>query len=521
MRSRIIDIIERQADTPFLIAAATGREITFAQFHSLATHLAQLLRSKGIAKGDRVAVILENSPEFAILYFACIYIGAVIVPVNPALHMDDIGFILECSAPVILINSPATTSLLPRRFTSDAQLSTICITNSPDVTGEIPANHTIWSSTTANTDHNGPDLPSEIEASDLAVVMFTSGTTGTPKGVSHRVGSLMDSAGAFNAALNFGPDNRFYHILAMSYMAGFLNNLLCPFLAGGSIVIDRAFDAQLVLGFWRNPIKHGVNTMWLVPTILSMLLKMDRSTDGENYCRKHIDTVCVGTAPLPPTVQDDFQRRYGVELLESYGLSETLFVSTNSLHSPRRRGSVGRPLPDVAIGIVDDHGNGMPPGEDGEIVIRSGFVMSGYFDSRTRLPTPLVDSWFCSGDVGHMSEDGNLYITGRKKDLIIRGGVNISPRVIETVLLTHADVYAAAVVSLPDAFYGEKIVAVVELKPAVALHAVRAHLIEQCKSRLAPIAVPTEFHQVQTMPTSVTGKTNRAELRRIIAEDDQ
>ena len=197
---------------------------------------------------------------------------------------------------------------------------------------------------------------------------------------------------AFNKELGFGPDHCFYHVLPMSYMAGFLNNLLCPFLAGSRVIVGPAFDARLGLKFWEAASKHGVNVMWLVPTILTALLAIDRNPAGREYCRNQVKTICVGTAPLPQKVKKEFEGQYGVELFESYGLSELLFVTCNSRRFPRLAGSVGRALPGVEIRVVNGQDEVVEPEIEGEIMVKTPFLMAGYLNYDSLLPDPVEPS---------------------------------------------------------------------------------------------------------------------------------
>jgi long-chain acyl-CoA synthetase len=270
--------------------------------------------------------------------------------------------------------------------------------------------------------------------------------------------------------------------------------------------------------FWDMPMKYGVNTLWLVPTILSALMRIDRNRAGLAYCRERIGTVCVGTAPLPVKLKHDFEDKYQVVLLESYGLSETLFIATNSKKVKCAPGSVGRALPGIALKIVDEGTAEVLPGEDGEIWIGTPSLMAGYLNYQTlQLDTQDQGEWFPSGDIGHLTPDGHLFITDRKKDLIIRGGINISPRAIEDVIAEHESIAQVAVVGLPHEFYGEEVVAVVKLKAGYKLDAVQAELDILCKENLSTVSVPTKFVELDDLPTSTTGKVQKAKLRESLA----
>jgi long-chain acyl-CoA synthetase len=493
-------MIEQNAARPYLIEVASGRQFSYGRFHNLALIVARELQERGVGRGDRVALVLNNSVELAVLYFGCLYRGAVAVPVNPLLHAREVEFILKNAGLRLVVHAPSTAMLLPAtlRLPSVRLVPFVepfvatdprTVWRLPEITDNIPRD-------TESLDH--------ISEDDLFAITFTSGTTGQPKGVPHRVRSLFTAATLFNEAVGFGPDHRFYHVLAMSYMAGFLNTLLCPFVAGASVAISRPFDAQLALEFWKAPMQFGVNTLWLVPTILATLLRVDRDSNGVGYCRQHVRVVCCGTAPLPAKLKSEFEAKYGVELLESYGLSETLFVSANCFKVPRYSGSTGPVLPTVTVRV----------GDDGEILIRTPTMMSGYLDYTTFQPDPsTVPEWFPSGDLGSLDTEGNLYITGRKKDLIIRGGINISPRHVEEVLLEHEAVVEAAVIGLPHAFYGEEVAAALRLKPGRTFDTVMPSLEAHAKANLSPTAVPSKWFALDEFPRSSTDKVQKNQLR--------
>ncbi|MBU1741680.1 MAG: acyl--CoA ligase, partial [Proteobacteria bacterium] len=357
-----------------------------------------------------------------------------------------------------------------------------------------------------------------VSADDNYSLTFTSGTTSRPKGVIHRVGSLIQSALAFNRAVGLGPHTRLFHVLPMAYMAGFLNTILCPFLAGGTVVLGPAFNVKLALRFWESPMAHGVNTLWLVPTILATLLKADRSRAGIQYCRQSVETALVGTAALPVTLKDDFEAKYDVPLLESYGLSETLFVTTNTLGDGPVAGAAGRPLPGVDLEVMTDP-RADSAAAGGEIMIRAPWLMVGYLDPATGRPDPLeFGAWFASGDYGHLDDEGRLFITGRKKDLIIKGGVNLSPRAVEEVLLEHEAVEEVAVVGRPHDFYGEEPVAVVVLGPGFGLASVEPELKDLCGRNLSDLQAPAAYVAWEALPKSVTGKVQKTVIRRRLAE---
>jgi len=524
--SELLARFERDADRVFLLDSIAGRRFRYGEVDALARDLALRLRERGIVRGDRVAIVLENSAEFAILYFACLYLGAIAVPINTQLHREEIDLILRAADARLVAHSQASADLFDAAALEAAGAERFWIAG-PRGAGAPPDPPEAWSADAAGraanpaVDTNWRPL-SGVDASDLFSITFTSGTTSAPKGVAHRIGSLLGNAKWIYERLDFGPDDRMLHVFNMAYMAGFLNTLLCPFMAGGSVVLARAFDARSMLRFWEPAIEHGANALWLAPTMLSALLRFDRNPAGARYSREHVKTVCVGTAPLPVSTKRAFEERYGVTVLESYGLSEVLLLTTNSHRHPIVEGSVGRPFAGAEIRIANAGGEALAIGEDGEILVRTSQAMAGYIDAEKREMIPLEpEQWFPTGDIGHLSEAGDLFITGRKKDLIIRGGMNVSPRRIEDVLLAHPAVAEVAVVGVPHEFYGEEVVAALRLEEGQSVEALRASLESHCKAHLSALSMPNRFVQVDELPTSVTGKVQKGRLAKRLSEHPQ
>jgi len=515
--SSVVEILQRNFserwNQPLLIDAVTGRTYTYSQFAGLSAQWGQRLKARGAGPQTRVAILLNNSPEFAALYLACLFNGFVAVPINPNLHAREIDAILKRSGATCLVVSPVTRKALGATLSVFPEKSVLCMAAERD--GAANGESDVVRLTPPEESSRCAIDFANVKAENLLSITFTSGTTSLPKGICHTVRSLLSSAHAFNQALGLGADNRMYHVLPMSYMAGFLNTLLCPIMAGGSLVLNRPFDAQMALQFWPMAVKHNADTLWLVPTILTSLLMLDRSKESPEWCRRNIRVACVGTAPLPLRLRLDFEARYGITLLESYGLSETLFVTSNTPAGLSPQGSAGRVLPGVTLKIHGDNNEVLPPGSDGEIAIQSPFLHAGYLNYDTQMPElEPPNAWFRSGDVGHLNESGDLFITNRKKDLVIRGGVNISPRAIEEVLQTHAAVETVAVIGLPHQFYGEQIVAVLRLKPGFELEAEKKSLAALCKEQLNSASQPDRYIATDTFPTTTTGKIQKNKLRK-------
>lgn len=514
IRETIMDVVARRQAHIFLIDAATGREITYGEFHRQACALAGSLRGRGVRKGDRVAVMVPNCCELAVLYFACIYLGAVIVPINPTLSKSDVQFILSGCKPALVVANVSCADAI-----KGFHPSILCLVTSLEAVTAKDSNdpEQIQIDDLVETSDFVPLETADGE--DLVVIMYTSGTSAKPKGLAHKLGRMFRNAAAFASAQGLDQDSRFYLTLSMAYMGGFYNLLVLPFLCGASVVVDHVFDARSSLHFWDKAKNNQINTLWLAPTVLSILLRMDRGRTGEEFCRSSVRHAFVGFAPLPLKVKDEFESRYGVRLIENYGLSETLFVTARSRDKLSGTGYVGEPLPGIVLRIVGARDETVPAGTDGEVQILTPDLMAGYLNADANaLEKEDASVWFSTGDVGHLDDRGSLFITGRKKDLIIRGGVNISPAAIEEALAHVDGVADVAVVSIPHELYGEDVVAVLKLEPGMELESMLDSLVAYAKRNLAQHQQPARYVTIDEFPRTANGKVQKSRIRELVAE---
>ncbi len=511
IREAFLEIVTRRGPNIFLVDAITSREITYGEFHRQACALAAELRRRGVRKGNRVGVMVPNCYELAVLYFACIYLGAVIVPINPALSKTDVQFILANCKPKNIVASVSCVGAITNFEPNVLRLAT-----ARDVIKESNDSDLIRIDTLSETGDFVPLETADVE--DLVTIMYTSGTSAKPKGLAHKLGSMLRNANAFATAQQIDKDKRFYLTLSMAYMGGFYNLLVLPFLCGASVVVDHVFDARSSLHFWDKARNNHVNTLWLAPTVLSILLRMDRGRTGEEFCRSSVRHTFVGFAPLPLKVKHEFESRYGVRLIENYGLSETLFVTARTQDVVGGNGYVGEMLPGVALRVVNDDGKPVDPGVEGEVQILTPDLMAGYVHADCRLMEMDASVWFPTGDVGHLDDSGSLFITGRKKDLIIRGGVNISPAAIEEELMHIKGIVDVAVVSIPHELYGEDIVAVLKLERGVELESMLDFVLGHAKRNLAQHQQPARYMAIDEFPRTANGKVQKARIRELVAE---
>lgn len=417
----LADAFARFHDRTCLIDGITGRRLTCSEFLAMARAVLASLRGAGAQKGDTIVCVAENRIELLVLYMAILLGGMRAVPIDPLKGKMEIAAILKQIEPAVFVTDE------PTRFSSvNARVLDIA---------SLPQN--------GEAQESMGDIES-LNTDEVFLVTFTSGTTGTPKGVMHSFGNLAKSAEVFSSRFNFGPDNVFYHNLPMTYMAGILNQFIQPLLAGATLVVGPRFSVSNISSFWRVPSAHDVNLFWFNPSMLALLLKLDRGTEGIEFARNIQIIGCVGTAPLSMRIKHEFSERYGIALYESYGSSETLFIATE-WPDASEAGSVGKPLDGISLRFADDT----------ELCVKADWMFKGYVG---RIDGLDAEGYFPSGDLGKLDEQGRLFITGRKKDLIIRGGINISPSTVETVLVAHPEFEEVAVVGLPDETRGEKTV---------------------------------------------------------------
>jgi acyl-coenzyme A synthetase/AMP-(fatty) acid ligase len=511
IRDTFVDIATRRQQNVFLVNAITSREITYGEFHRQACALAAELGRRGVGKGDRVGVMVPNCCELAILYFACIYLGAVIVPINPALSKTDVQFILVNCKPRTIVASVSCADAI-----KNFQPNVLRLVTGQEAIKESNGSDLIRIDALSETKEFVPLETADAE--DPVVVMYTSGTSAKPKGLVHKLGSMLRNARALASAQGIEEDSRFYLTLSMAYMGGLYNLLVLPFLCGASVVVDHVFDARSSLHFWDKAQNNKVTTLWLAPTVLSILLRMDRGRTGEEFCRSSVQQAFVGFAPLPLKVKYEFESRYGVRLIENYGLSETLFVTARSQDALCGHGYVGEMLSGVALRVVNDDGKPVEPCIEGEVQVLTPDLMAGYLDAGGRLLEMDASVWFPTGDVGRLDGGGSLFITGRKKDLIIRGGVNISPAAIEEELMRVKGVADVAVVSIPHELYGEDTVAVLKLEPGVELESMLDLVLSHAKRNLAQHQQPSRYMAIDEFPRTANGKMQKAKIRELVAE---
>jgi long-chain acyl-CoA synthetase len=479
----------------YVSLAFEGREWTNVAQRARAHRFAHALRRLGVAPGDRVVVMLPNCPEVLQAYAAILRLGAVVVPVIFLLSPEEVRHILADSEAKVVVTSPELA------WKAEGFAGPIVL-----VGGEAPGARAYDELIAAESEEF---RMVDRADGDLAVILYTAGTTGRPKGVALSHGNLAANARA--AASLYELDRREWAlaVLPLSHSYG-LTVMNAGHLLGTRGVLLRWFNPELVLSSIE---RYRVQSMSGVPTMFVHLLNWP---DADRFDTSTMRLWGSGAAPLPPEIVEPFEKKFGGRILEGYGLTEAApIVSAHRLSGVRKLGSVGQPIPGVEVKILDDDDRQLPAGEAGEVCVRGPNVMLGYYRMPEETARTLRNGWLHTGDIGRLDADGFLYIVERKKDLIIRGGFNVYPREVEDVLYAHPKVAEAAVVGVRDAVMGEEVRAFVVLKAGEQVPA--PELIAFCQERLAKFKCPREVRFVEALPKSPIGKILRKELRRLDA----
>jgi long-chain acyl-CoA synthetase len=466
--------------------------LTYGQLHDAAGRAASLLASVGVEPGDRVGLMLPNVPAFPIAFYGALAAGAVVVPMNPLLKSREVAYYLgDSGAKVIFAWHAAAGEAAKGAADAGAQMIAV---EEPDLSGPL-AGH-------------APLSPwADAADGDDAVILYTSGTTGTPKGAQLTHAGLARNAElTARTLLGNSPDDVMMGCLPLFHVFGLTCGLNATVTAGGTLTLLPRFDAGKALEIIY---RDGVTIFEGVPTMYAAMLHHPDADPSHAASLR----VCVsGGAAMPVEVLRGFEAKFGCVILEGYGLSETSPVASfNHPDKVRKPGSVGTPVEGVEMRLVGDSGATVPSGEVGEIAIRGHNVMKGYWDRPEATAEAIPDGWFRTGDLARCDEDGYYFIVDRKKELIIRGGYNVYPREIEEVLHEHPAVAEVAVVGIPHPELGEEVGAAVALKPGAA--ATPEELRAFTKERVAAYKYPRHVWLVAELPKGPTGKILRREVR--------
>ena len=485
------------------LALINDLSFTYAQVDELSGRVASALLATGLQRGDKVAVQLPNLPQFLFTYFAILKAGLVMVPLNPLLVAPEVAYHLQDSQAKVLI----TFALFAEQAVKGAEqvdgVSTYVVT--------LPGTDVRPAGTKHFDELYFADDTRDLvptEADDTAVLLYTSGTTGKPKGAELTHFQLFMNCTVAGGLFNYQEDDVAIAVLPLFHVFGLSSVLNTTVRYGGTLVLIPRFELGPVLDAIE---RHRVTIFTGVPTMYFALLGADLGGRDLTSLRVGVS----GGAAIPGEVLRAFELRFpGVVILEGYGLSETASTTTFNISAEQRKVlSIGKAIWGVQCRIVDEHDKELPPGEDqvGEIVIRGHNVMKGYYNNPEATAEAMRGGWFHTGDLGYVDEDGFFFVVDRIKDLVIRGGFNVYPREVEEVLYALPAVAEAAVIGRPDDRLGEEVVAVVSLKQGADVTG--EELIAFCKERLAAYKYPREVRITADLPKGPTGKILKKELR--------
>ncbi|RYB94519.1 long-chain fatty acid--CoA ligase [Nocardioides oleivorans] len=518
--SNLASLLEGSAAShPDRTAVVLGdTRLTYAQVDAAANQVANLLVSRGIEPGDKVALSCPNLPYFPIVYYGILKAGATVVPLNVLLKGREVAYHLDDSDAKAYFCFQGTPDLpIGTEGHAGFEQTDSCehffvVTADPAAESPIEGTETLGQ---ALKDQLPIFETVEVDGDDTAVILYTSGTTGQPKGAELMHRNMVSNALSSDALFGADAENPDTLLCVLPLFHSFGQTVIqnAGFAFGGTVVLLPRFEAGPALALMD---REDVTFFAGVPTMYWGLLgALDDSGVDVKKLASTLRVAAAGGSALPVEVHKDFERRFGVTILEGYGLSETSPVASFSVYGePARVGSIGKPIPGVEMKLINPEPGVREDleGDDvvGEIAIKGPNIMKGYYGRPDATAEAIVDGWFRSGDLGRKDEDGWYYIVDRSKDMIIRGGYNVYPREIEEVLLTHPDVSLAAVIGVPHESHGEEIKAVVIRNDGATV--TEDELVAWGKEQMAGYKYPRIVEFVDALPMTATGKILKREL---------
>ncbi|GKV69385.1 long-chain-fatty-acid--CoA ligase [Sporosarcina sp. NCCP-2716] len=512
-----MNLVERVRETALSQPGKTayhfaGNDTSYAEFDQTVARFASALQGLGVERGDHVALLLGNTPHFLITLYATMRLGATAIPVNPIYSPDEISYILQDSDAKAVV---ALEQLLPLVEAASVRLPAIENYIICEMTGETADRiselsegakaktkqftHLIAGST-------GAAEITDVDENETAVILYTSGTTGRPKGAMLTHKNLYSNASDVGEYLGFSSEDRVVATLPVFHVFALTVVVNAPLVQGATIVLVPRFSPADVF----QTIKEQKATIFAgVPTMYNFMYQYPGAS-REDF--ESIRLAISGGSSLPVALLENFEEKFHVKISEGYGLSEASPVTTfNPLDRERVPGSIGTSILNVENKIVDELGDEVPVGQVGELIVRGNNVMKGYYKMPEETAAVLRDGWLYTGDLARKDEDGYFYIVDRKKDLIIVGGYNVYPREVEEVLFQHRDLVEAAVLGVPDPDFGEEVLAYVVKKEGSDV--TEADLLDFCSKRLAKYKVPKHIEFLDELPKNTTGKILRRSLK--------
>jgi long-chain acyl-CoA synthetase len=494
-----------QANPDRPVTLFAGSSMSYRQLDELSDRLAAALRDSGAEPGIPIGLQLPNIPQFLIAYFGVLKAGCVVVPLNVLLKAPEIAFQLRDAGATRLITWEGTLAEAAKGAAAAGITEIYALGHANDSDGVAAFERLLET----------PAQPELVprELTDTAVIMYTSGTTGRPKGAELTHLQLYMNADIPGRLFDVQPSDIVITVLPLFHVFGLSSILNVCVRFGCTMSLIPRFDPEAVL----TAIQRDRATIF--EGVPSMFISLLAQPDLDAYDVSSLRVAISGGASIPAPVLDEFERRFGVLILEGYGLTETASTTTfNRSADERRVYSVGKPIWGTQTQVWDDKYNPLPPGKDhvGEVVTRGLHVMRGYLNNPQANADVFTGDWFHTGDLGYIDQDGFLFIVGRIKELIIRGGYNVYPAEIEDVIHGHPAVAEAAVVGIPDDRLGEEVKAVITVRAGATLTA--PELVAYCKERMAAYKYPRVVEFRDVMPKNAMGKILKD---RLVAESSQ
>lgn len=477
-----------------------GQEITNVEIRQASLRLGNALKRLGVKRGDRVIIQMPNCPEVIYSFRAVHAIGAVVVPINFLVGDSEIAYIYQDTGAETIISSMEFLPKIEACRRQAPAIKNIILIDDP-----VPS-HTL--SYRKLLENSSDELEMEkTEDDEVAALIYTAGTTGTPKGVMHTHYSLYSNAKMQLDTLNLPSGLIGIGVLPLCHSYGIASMNYGALLGGGKVILINSFDIDKIFSSIE---KYKANAIAAVPT---MYIYMLLDPGLQKYDISSMKYWTCGSAPLTRDTWDSFKEKFGHEITEGWGLTEAgANNSSNPFEGKKKIGSIGVPMKGTELKIVDFEGNELSPGQEGELIISGPMLMKGYWNKPEETAEAIKDGWLYTGDIGYRDEDGYFFITERKKDIIIKGGENIAPREIEEVLFSHPKISEAAVIGIEDPIYGEDVKAFVVLMPGE--RADPGEIISYCAERLKTFKSPREVEFLDALPKSLVGKVLKKELRK-------
>ena len=498
----VLELLESRAsqypDKPYLIFQ--DRTYSYREFCDLVFSTASAFAKLGLKRGEHVAILIPNSPEFLFCYFGAMMAGGAAVTLNTLLKADELDYIINDSQARILCTTPHYRKMLDPVWENLSNIEELILTEQEGI-----ENYSKAKNLSSLMKEGDAAYRTSIEESDAAAMIYTSGTTGHPKGVRLNHANIIYNSYVAPRFIDLQPDDVSLCIMPLFHVNAQIASMMATLQAGATVVLEEMFKPRSFISTLK---KYRCTTFSGVPTIYNYLNEMK---EAEGQSLDFLKACICGAAPMPVDVFQRFEEKFNAKIIEGYGLTEGTCVSSlNPLNGIRKIGSIGIPIDGQEMSIQDEDGKLLGDGAIGEICIKGPNVMQGYWNNASATEESIRDGWLHTGDQGYRDQDGYYFIVGRKKEMIIRGGENIYPKEIEEVLHEHEDIQDCAVVGIPDKKYGEEVAAFIIVKPAASTG--EKEIKSYLRQKMADFKRPRIIELVNDLPRTATGKIQKNKI---------